>query len=144
MPLVNFSNVDFDQIKTSIRDYLRANSKFTDYDYEGSGLSYLVDVLSYNTYYSSFMANMSMNEAFISSSTVRDNVVNIAKLLSYTPTSITCSKACIYLKVQTNQTGHSYPYNITLQKGPVATGSNRTWNVLSPVTVEVNQTTVTA
>ena len=137
----NLTALDFEDIKSSIKTYLRTREEFLDYDFEGSGLSYLVDVLSYNTYYSSFMANMSMNEAFISSSTVRDNVVNIAKLLSYTPTSITCSKACIYLKVQTNQTGDSYPNNITLQKGPVATGSNRTWNVLSPVTVEVNQTT---
>ena len=83
---------------------------------------------------------MSMNEAFISSSTVRDNVVNIAKLLSYTPTSITCSKACIYLKA-TNQTGDSYPNNITLQKDLSRQVVMKPGMFLSPVTVEVNQTT---
>jgi hypothetical protein len=137
----NLTALDFEDIKSSIKTYLRTREEFLDYDFEGSGLSYLIDVLSYNTYYSSFMANMSMNEAFLSSSTVRDNVVNIAKLLSYTPTSIKCSKACVSLKVQTQQTGESYPNNITLQKGPIATGGNRTWNALSPVTVEVDQTT---
>ena len=137
----NLTALDFEDIKSSIKTYLRTREEFLDYDFEGSGLSYLIDVLSYNTYYSSFMANMSMNEAFLASSTIRDNVVNIAKLLSYTPGSVVCSKACVYLEVQTNQTADTYPNNITLQKGVVATGGNRTWNLLTPITVEVDQTT---
>ena len=137
----NLTALDFEDIKSSIKTYLRTREEFLDYDYEGSGLSYLIDVLAYNTYYSAFMANMSMNEAFLASSTVRDNVVNVAKLLSYTPRSITSAKACFYLKVQTQQTGESYPNNITLEKGPIATGGNNIWNVLNSVTVEVDQTT---
>ena len=65
MPLVNFSNIDFDQIKVSIRDYLKANSNFTDYDFEGSNLSTIIDTLAYNTYISSYNANMVTNEVFI-------------------------------------------------------------------------------
>ena len=65
MALVNFTNLDFDQIKTSLKDYLRANSTFTDYDFEGSNLSSIIDVLAYNTYISSYNANMISNEVFI-------------------------------------------------------------------------------
>ena len=89
----NLTALDFEDIKSSIKSYLRTRSEFTDYDFDGSSLSYLIDVLAYNTYYSAFNANMSMNEAFLASSTVRDNVVNIAKLLNYTPKSIIASKA---------------------------------------------------
>ena len=137
----NLTALGFEDIKSSIKTYLRTRDEFIDYDFEGSGLSYMIDVLAYNTYYSSFMANMSMNEAFIASSTVRDNVVNIAKLLDYCPRSVVSSKACIHLEVQTSQTSESYPNNITLLKGLSATGGNLVWNVLDPVTVEVNQTT---
>ena len=78
MPLVNFSNVDFDQIKESLKDYLRANSNFTDYDFEGSNLSTILDVLAYNTYITSYNANMISNEVFIDSATLRENVVALA------------------------------------------------------------------
>ena len=67
MALVNFTNLDFDQIKVSIKDYLRSNSNFTDYDFEGSNLSTIIDVLAYNTYISSYNANMVSNEVFIDS-----------------------------------------------------------------------------
>ena len=76
MPLVNFSNLDFNQIKTSLRDYLRANSDFTDYDFEGSNLSSIIDLLAYNTYINSYNANMVTNEVFIDSATLRKNVVS--------------------------------------------------------------------
>ena len=89
----NLTTLGFEDIKSSIKTYLRTRDEFIDYDFEGAGLSYMIDVLAYNTYYSSFMANMSMNEAFIASSTVRDNVVNIAKLLDYCPRSVVASKA---------------------------------------------------
>ena len=65
MALVNFTNLDFDQIKTSLKDYLKENSDFTDYDFEGSNLSNILDVLAYNTYISSYNANMISNEVFI-------------------------------------------------------------------------------
>ena len=78
MPLVNFSSVDFDEIKQSIKDYLKSNSEFTDYDFEGSNLSTIIDTLTYNTYISSYNANMVSNEVFLDSATLRENVVSIA------------------------------------------------------------------
>jgi len=136
----NLTALDFDDIKSSIKTYLRTRNEFSDYDFEGSGLSYLIDTLAYNTYYSAFNANMSMNEAFLPSATLRDNIVNVAKLLNYVPRSITCSKACLKLHVQTSQTNGAYPSSITLSKGPVASGGNFIWNILSDTTVEVNTT----
>lgn len=137
----NLTALDFEDIKSSIKSYLKTRDEFTDYEFEGSALSYLVDTLAYNSYYSSFMANMSMNEVFLSSSTVRDNIVNIAKILNYTPRSIKASTAYLHLTIQTRQTSGSYPNNITLLKGPVATGGNYTWNLLEPRTAVVDQTT---
>ena len=77
MPLVNFANLDFDQIKVTIKDYLRSNSDFTDYDFEGSNLSTIIDVLAYNTYITSYNANMVSNEVFLDSATLRENVVSL-------------------------------------------------------------------
>ncbi len=137
----NLTALDFEDIKSSIKSYLRTRTEFSDYDFEGSALSYLVDTLAYNTYYTAFNANMSMNEAFITSSTVRDNVVNIAKLLNYVPTSITSSRACLRLQVQTADVAGVYPSTLTLKKGPVCTGGNFIWNVLSDITTTVNTST---
>ena len=72
----NLTTLDFEEIKESIKSYLRTRSEFTDYDFEGSTLSYLLDILAYNTYYSAFNANLAVNELFLSTSTIRDNVVN--------------------------------------------------------------------
>ena len=74
----NLTALDFDDIKESIKSYLRTRTEFTDYDFDGSTLSYLIDTLAYNTYYTSFNANMAMNEAFLPSSSVRDNIVKVA------------------------------------------------------------------
>jgi len=137
----NLTALDFEDIKSSIKSYLRTRPEFTDYDFNGSALSYLVDVLAYNTYYTAFNANMAMNEAFITSSTIRDNVVNIAKLLNYVPKSIISSKGCLYLSVQTEQVAGVYPSTLTLRKGPVATGGNYIWNILEDTTVTVNAST---
>ena len=137
----NLTALDFEDIKSSIKTYLRTRNEFSDYDFEGSGLSYLIDTLAYNTYYTAFNANMAMNEAFLPSATLRDNIVSIAKLLNYVPRSISCSKACLRLEVQTSQTNASYPSSITLSKGPTASGGNFIWNVLSDTTVEVDTTT---
>jgi len=141
MQLNNLTALDFEDIKSSIKSYLRTRNEFSDYDFDGSTLSYLIDVLAYNTYYTSFNANMAMNEAFITSATVRDNIINIAKTLNYTPRSITASKACVNLKVQTSLNNGVYPSSLTLRKGAVATGGNFVWNVLQDVTVNVNSTT---
>ena len=137
----NLTALDFEDIKSSIKSYLRTRSEFSDYDFDGSSLSYLIDLLAYNTYYTSFNANMAMNEAFLPSATVRDNVVNIAKLLNYTPRSITASKGCINLTVTTEQVDGFYPSSVTLKKGSVASGGAYIWNVLDDITVSVDQTT---
>lgn len=137
----NLTALDFEDIKSSIKSYLRTRSEFSDYDFEGSALSYLVDALAYNTYYTAFNANMSLNEVFLTSSTVRDNVVNIAKLLNYTPRSVTASKACVKIVLQTLQSNGSYPSSVTLRKGAIATGGNYIWNILNDITVECDTTT---
>ena len=100
----NLTALDFEDVKASIKSYLRTRKEFTDYDFDGSTLSYLIDTLAYNTYYTAFNANMAMNEAFLPSATVRDNIVNVAKLLNYVPKSIISSKGCLKLEIQTNQT----------------------------------------
>ena len=84
---VQVSNLDFNQIKTALKEYLRAQSDFTSYDFEGSAMSVLLDVLAYNTYYSAFNANMVVNEMFLDSATLRDNVIALAKQLGYRPKS---------------------------------------------------------
>jgi hypothetical protein len=137
----NLTALDFEDIKSSIKSYLRTRTEFSDYDFDGSSLSYLVDMLAYNTYYTSFNANMALNEAFIASSTMRDNVVNIAKLLNYVPRSINASKACIKLTVTTSAVNGVYPSTLTLKKGPVCSGGNYIWNILQDRTVNVNATT---
>ena len=137
----NLTALDFDDIKASIKSYLRTRTEFSDYDFEGSALSYLIDTLAYNSYYTAFNANMALNEAFLPSSSVRDNIVKLAKLLNYTPRSIICSKACLKLTIQTVAVNGFFPSSVTLPKGPVATGGNYIWNVVDDVTTEVNTST---
>ncbi len=144
MALVNFTNLDFDQIKTSIKDYLRSNSNFTDYDFEGSNLSVILDVLAYNTYISSYNANMISNEVFIDSATLRENVVSIARSIGYIPKSRTASKANISLFVDTvDSKSLKKSLTITLKKGIVATSSgsfgseNYVFSIPDDITVPV-------
>jgi hypothetical protein len=122
MPLVNFTNLDFDQIKATLRDYLRANSSFTDYDFEGSNLSSILDVLAYNTYITSYNANMVANEVFIDSATLRENVVALARNIGYVPRSRRSAKARVSFFVDTTNTLPS-PATVTLRRGPVASTS---------------------
>lgn len=137
----NLTALDFEDVKASIKSYLRTRSEFTDYDFDGSALSYMVDALAYNTYYTAFNANMSLNEAFLPSSTVRDNVVNIAKLMNYTPRSVISSRASVKIDIQTSQANGVYPSSVTLKKGSIATGGNFVWNILRDTTAEVSPTT---
>ena len=99
MPYTQLANLDFTDIKTALKEYLRAQSDFSDYDFEGSALSNLLDVLAYNTYYTAFNTNMVVNELFIDSATLRDNVVAIAKQLGYRPKSVTSPVAYISFTV---------------------------------------------
>jgi len=141
MPLVNFTNLDFDQIKTSIKSYLRSNSNFTDYDFEGSNLSTIVDVLAYNTYISSYNANMVSNEVFIDSATLRENVVSLARNIGYVPRSRTAARSAITFTVDTTDFATN-PTAITLKKGVVAStsafgGDSYTFAIPEDITVPV-------
>lgn len=142
MALSNFTNLDFDQIKSSIRDYLKSNSNFTDYDFEGSNLSTIIDVLAYNTYITSYNANMVANESFIDSATLRENVVALARNIGYVPKSKKSARATISFFIDTTDIIPS-PASITLKKGPVAssTGSFGTqsfvFSILDDITVPV-------
>lgn len=99
MAFTQFTNLDFNQIKLSIREYLRSNSNFTDFDFEGSNLSVLVDTLAYNTYLTAYNTNMVVNETFIDSATLRENVVSLARNIGYLPLSRRSAKATISFRV---------------------------------------------
>jgi len=132
--------MDFNSIKASIKDYLRTRPEFTDFDFEGATLSYLIDVLAYNTYYTAFTANMAVNEAFLSSATVRDNVVSIAKLLDYTPRSSRAPKACVSFSVQTELFNGVFPQFATLKKGIVVTGGEYNFVTLEDISANTDNT----
>ena len=119
MPFTKFTNLDFDQIKTSIKDYLRANSTFTDFDFEGSNFSVLLDTLAYNTYITAFNSNMVVNESFLDSATLRENVVSLARNIGYVPRSKTSSKAVISFSGSTA----SDTATVTLNAGLICVGS---------------------
>ena len=120
MPLVNFSNLDFDQIKTTLKDYLQTNANFTDYDFEGSNLSTVIDLLAYNTYITSYNANMVSNEVFIDSASLRENIVSLAKNIGYLPRSRKSARSSISFFINTTEI-IPQPSIITLKKGTVAT-----------------------
>ena len=142
MPLVNFSNLDFDQIKSTLKDYLKSNSNFTDYDFEGSNLSTILDVLAYNTYITSYNANMVANEVFIDSATLRENVVALARNIGYVPRSKKSARATISFFVDASNIT-PVPSSLTLRKGSVASTSGSFGNqsfifsILDDVTVPV-------
>ena len=140
MSLLNFTSLDFDQIKDTLKQYLQSNSNFTDYDFEGSNLSTILDVLAYNTYITSYNANMISNEVFIDSATLRENVVALARNIGYVPRSKKGSTATINFTVEPGITPP--PTTITLKKGPVAAsnafgGQSFTFGVTKDVTKPV-------
>jgi len=122
MPFTKFTNLDFDQIKTSIKDYLRTNSDFTDFDFEGSNFSVLIDTLAYNTYITAFNSNMVVNESFLDSATVRENVVSLARNIGYVPRSKSAAKATISFDIDSNDT--TEVSTVTLRAGLVCIGSS--------------------
>jgi len=142
MPLLNFTNLDFDQIKANLTDYLKSNSNFTDYDFEGSNLSSILDVLAYNTYIASYNANMVSNEVFIDSATLRENVVALARNIGYVPRSRRAAEANVSFFVDTTDVNET-PSSIVLKKGPVASSSGSFGNssfifsILDDLTVPV-------
>jgi len=142
MPFTKFTNLDFDQIKTSIKEYLRANSNFTDFDFEGSNFSVLIDTLAYNTYINAFNANMVVNESFLDSATLRENVVSLARNIGYVPRSRNAAKATVSLTVSLSAQTTSASDTLTLQAGLVCVGtlenSNYIFSVPESITTTIN------
>ena len=124
MPLVNFTNLDFEGVKSALTEYLKSNSNFTDYDFEGSNLSSIVDLLAYNTYITSYNANMVANEVFIDTATLRENVVALARNIGYTPRSRKAATSSISFFVDTTNITPK-PASLTLRKGTVAASNGR-------------------
>jgi hypothetical protein len=124
MPLLNFTSLDFDQIKETLKEVFKANNNFTDYDFEGSNLSTIIDVLAYNTYITSYNANMIANEVFIDSATLRENVVALAKNIGYTPRSRKASRCNVNFFIDTSSLPAS-PATLVLKAGPVVATGNQ-------------------
>jgi len=141
MPFTKFTNLDFDQIRTSIKEYLRANSTFSDFDFEGSNFSVLIDTLAYNTYINAFNANMVVNESFLDSATLRENVVSLARNIGYVPRSRNAAKATVSLSASTTSSSDT----LTLQAGLVCVGtadnSNYVFSVPESITTTINSGT---
>ena len=137
MPFTKFTNLDFDQIKTSIKDYIRANSNFTDFDFEGSNFSVLIDTLAYNTYITAFNSNMTVNESFLDSATLRENVVSLARNIGYVPKSRTAAQATVSFDVTTSGNTPS----LTLQAGLVCVGSYNDTSYVFSIPESITTTT---
>lgn len=136
MPFTQFNNLDFDQIRESIKDYIRSNSNFTDFDFEGSNFSILIDILAYNTYITAFNSNMIANESFLDSATLRENVVSLARNIGYVPRSRKSSRAVI--SFSTPFVGDSQ--TVTLKAGLVCVGNiaNSSYVFSIPEDITVN------
>ena len=126
MSFGQYVNLDFDQIKTSIKDYLKSNTNFTDYDFEGSNLSIIIDALAYNTYITSYNTNMAANECFLDSSTLRENVVALARNIGYVPRSRKAARAKISFTVDSLEDTST----LTLNAGIVCNGSGDNTNFI--------------
>ena len=141
MPVTKFTNLDFDQIRTQIKDYLRANSNFTDFDFEGSNFSVLIDTLAYNTYISAFNSNLVVNESFLDSATLRENVVSLARNIGYVPRSKSAARAAISFNVTANTTSPT----MTLEPGLVCVGRQNDSDVVFSISESITaNTTVTS
>ena len=138
MPFTQFTNLDFDEIKAQIKDFLRSNSNFSGFDFEGSNFSVLIDTLAYNTYINSFNANLVANESFLDSATIRENVVSLARNIGYVPRSKTAATATINIgDIDVGATNDSTTKFLTLRSGLVCVGSaeNTTYRFSIPDTV---------
>ena len=134
MSFNNFTNLDFNDLRTQIKDYLRSNSNFTDFDFEGSNFSSLIDILAYNSYITAFNTNMAVNESFIDSATLRENVVSLARNIGYVPRSKSASKAKVSFTV--NTTGLNSK-TVTLKAGIVALGAVENGNYIFSIPEDI-------
>tara|TARA_R100001443_G_scaffold48410_1_gene60734 strand:- start:1747 stop:3666 length:1920 start_codon:yes stop_codon:yes gene_type:complete len=135
MPFTKFTNLNFAEIKESIKDYLRANSDFKDFDFEGSNMSIIVDILAYNSYITAFNSNMVANESFLDSATLRENVVSLARNIGYVPRSRKSAEAVVDFDFKFAGNSNT----VTLKKGLALVGAvsntNFTFSVPEDVTV---------
>lgn len=113
---LNVTELDFDKIKSNLKTFLKSQEKYSDYDFEGSGLSVLLDILAYNTHYNAMIAHLALNETFLDSAQIRGNVVSHAKLLGYVPRSSSASTAYVDITVN-NPIGNPIPSTMTLERG---------------------------
>jgi hypothetical protein len=137
MSFNQFTNLDFNDLRTQIKDYLRANPNFTDFDFEGSNFSVLIDLLAYNSYITSYNTNMAINESFIDSSTLRENVVSLARNIGYVPRSIKSSKAKISFSVDVSNINTRL---VKLNAGVVALGSVQGGNYIFSIPEDISVT----
>ena len=143
MPFTQFTSLDFDQIKAQIKDFLRSNSNFSDFDFEGSNFSVLIDTLAYNTYINSFNANLVANESFLDSATVRENVVSLARNIGYVPRSRTAAIATINIgDINLGATNDSTPKFLTLRSGLVCVGNVQNTTYRFSIPEEITSTRV--
>jgi hypothetical protein len=137
------TDLDFDTIKNNLKDFLRQQSEFTDYDFEGAGLNVLLDILAYNTHYNAYYLNMVANESFLDTATTRDAVVSHAKTLNYVPRSVTAPKATINVSVETATTVDG---SATIPRGFVFYSElvdNKSYNYVTVEDVTVSKTGTT-
>ena len=117
MALTQFTNLNFEDIKSSIKDYLRENSNFSDFDFEGSNLSVIINLLAYNSYITAYNTNMVVNESFIDSATLRENIVSLARNIGYVPRSKRAAVAQIDYQVSGIATSNA---TVTFEPGLIA------------------------
>ena len=137
MAFNQFTNLDFNDLRTQIKNYLRSNSSFTDFDFEGSNFSVLIDTLAYNSYITSYNTNMAVNESFIDSATLRENVVSLARNIGYVPRSKKSSEAKISFSVDV--TGKPVQ-SLKLHAGIVAVGSVQGGNYIFSIPDDITVT----
>ena len=137
MSFNQFTNLDFNDLRTQIKDYLRSNPNFTDFDFEGSNFSVLIDLLAYNSYITSYNTNMAINESFIDSSTLRENVVSLARNIGYVPRSVKSARAKISFSVDVSNINTRL---VKLNAGVVALGSVQSGNYIFSIPDEISVT----
>ena len=137
MSFNQFTNLDFNDLRTQIKDYLRANTDFSDFDFEGSNFSILIDVLAYNSYITAYNTNMQANESFIDSATLRENVVSLARNIGYVPRSKRSAESKISFTVNT---GSLNSRTVTLKAGIVALGAVESGNYIFSIPSAITTT----
>ena len=137
MSFTQFTNLDFNTLRSQIKDYLRSNSNFTDFDFEGSNFSILIDTLAYNSYITAYNTNMAVNEAFIDSATLRENVVSLARNIGYVPRSKKSATAIINFTVDTSA---QKAVTVSLNAGLVALGSVQGGNYMFSIPERITVT----